>query len=184
MVGQDPKFGINIIENSNLLEGLKGWYAQGSTHLSIAPGAPTLVPPTAAASLPYHDRLSGSCIIASNRTQWWEGPAQTITDKLQLFVPYQVAAWVRVQRQRGKTGPQKVNIALGIDGKWVTGGEIEADDQSWKETVGSFRLEKKPDNAIVYAQGPEPGVDIMIAGEISMSDPKGHSKYNTQRNQQ
>jgi hypothetical protein len=114
----------------------------------------------------------------------WEGPAQTITDKLQLFVPYQVAAWVRVRRQRGKTGPQKVNIALGIDGKWVTGGEVEADDQSWKETVGSFRLEKKPDNAIVYAQGPEPGVDIMIAGEISLSDPKGHSKFNTQRNQQ
>jgi len=161
---EDPKFGINIIENSNLLEGLKGWYAQGSTRLSIAPGAPTLVPPTAAASLPYHDRLSGSCIIASNRTQLWEGPAQTITDKLQLFVPYQVAAWVRVRRHHGKTGPQKVNIALGIDGKWVTGGEVEADDQSWKETVGSFRLEKKPDNAIVYAQGPEPGVDIMIAG--------------------
>jgi hypothetical protein len=29
-------------------------------------------------------------------------------------------------------------------------------------------LENKPDNVIVYAQGPDPGVDIMIAGELSM----------------
>ncbi|KAG0556903.1 hypothetical protein KC19_11G087700 [Ceratodon purpureus] len=159
----DPKYGVNVVENSNLQHGLKHWNAKGSARLSIFSGAPTSVPPAAALSLPCPPYLSGNCIVASNRTQYWEGPAQTITDKLELFVVYQVSAWVRVGNSYGKAG-QKVNVALGIDGKWVTGGEVEVDENSWKEIMGSFRLEKKPKEAVVYAQGPEPGVDLMLAG--------------------
>lgn len=155
---------MNIVENHNLQHGLKHWNAKGSARLSIFSGAPTFVPPAAALSLPCPPYLSGNCIVASNRTQYWEGPAQTITDKLELFVVYQVSAWVRIGNCHGKAG-QKVNVALGIDGKWVTGGEVEADEYSWKEIMGSFRLEKKPKEAVVYAQGPEPGVDLMLAGK-------------------
>lgn len=164
IIWQDPKYGVNIVENHNLERGLKHWYGQGSARLSIYSGGPTFVPPAAALSLPCPPRLSGNYLIASNRTQFWEGPAQTITDKLELFVVYQVSAWVCVGNCQGKAG-QKVNVALGLDGKWVTGGEVEVDQNSWKEIMGSFRLEKKPDRAIVYAQGPEPGVDLMLAGK-------------------
>ena len=160
---QDPKYGVNIVENHNLQHGLKHWNAKGSARLSIASGAPTFVPPAAALSLPCPPYLSGNCIIASNRTQYWEGPAQTITDKLELFVVYQVSAWVRVGNCFGKAA-QKINVALGLDGNWMNGGEVEADEYSWKEIMGSFRLEKKPKEVVVYAQGPEPGVDLMIAG--------------------
>lgn len=156
---------MNIIENYNLHHGTKHWIGQGGARLYISSGAPTFVPPAAALSLPSPPRLSGNYLIASNRTQFWEGPAQTITDKLELFVVYQVSAWVRVGNCQGKAGQQKVNVALGIDGNWVTGGEVEADEYSWKEIMGSFRLETKPGNVLVYAQGPEAGVDILLAGE-------------------
>nr|XP_024360646.1 uncharacterized protein LOC112274978 isoform X2 [Physcomitrium patens] len=159
----NPKYGVNIVENYDLKHGLKHWFGQGCAQLSIASGAPTIVPPAAAMSLACPPYLSGYCLIASNRTQFWEGPAQTITDKLELYVSYQVSAWVRVGRCQGKVG-QKVNVALSLDGKWVTGGDVEADDKSWKEIMGSFRLEKKPKHAMVYAQGPESGVDLMLAG--------------------
>lgn len=164
---QDVKFGVNIVENANLLHGTNHWFGQGSARISIASGAPTFLPPAAVLSLPYPPpQLSGNYIIASNRTQWWEGPAQTITDKLELNVPYQVSAWVRVGKLHGQIGPQKVNVALSLDGKWITGGEVMADSNSWRETLGSFRLEKKPKYAMVYVQGAEPGVDLMIAGKL------------------
>lgn len=159
----DPKYGVNIVENHDLQYGLKHWFGQGSARLSVSSGAPTCVPSAAALSLPCSPCLSGSCLVASNRTQWWEGPAQTITDKLELFMVYQVSAWVRVGKHHGNAR-QKVNVALSLDGKWVTGGEVEVDQNSWKEIMGSFRLEKKPKYAMVSVQGPEPGVDLMLAG--------------------
>lgn len=161
------------MENCNFLHGTKHWCGQGSARLSVASGAPNFPPPAAALSLHYPPPYySGNYLIASNRTQWWEGPAQTITDKLELFVVYQVSAWVRIGKHHGQTGPQKVNVCLGIDGKWVTGGEVEADAHTWKETMGSFRLEKKPKNVLVYAQGPKPGVDLLISGIFILTCPE------------
>lgn len=155
---------MNVVENHNFQHGTKHWFGQGSARLSISSRAPTCVQPAAALSLPCSPCLSGKSLIASNRTQWWEGPAQTITDKLDIFVAYQVSAWVCVGNSHSRTG-QKVNVALSIDGKWVTGGEVEVDQNAWKEIMGSFRLEKKPKYAMVSVQGPEPGVDLMLAGK-------------------
>lgn len=90
------------------------------------------------------------------------GPAQMITDKLKLFLTYQVSAWVRVGKQASR--PQNVNIALGVDGQWVNGGQAEATGDTWHEIGGSFRIEKQPSKVIVYLQGPEAGVDLMVAG--------------------
>jgi hypothetical protein len=165
---------VNIVENHDLQYGLKHWFGQGSARLSISSGAPTCVPSAAALSLPCSPCLSGSCLVASNRTQWWEGPAQTITDKLELFMVYQVSAWVRVGKHHGNAR-QKVNVALSLDGTWVTGGEVEVDQNSWKEIMGSFRLEKKPKYAMVYVQGPEPGVDLVLAGKYLLKCFSDHS---------
>jgi len=90
------------------------------------------------------------------------GPAQMITDKLKLYLTYQVSAWVRVGT--GAFGPQIVNVALSVDGQWVNGGQIEASDDGWREMGGSFRLEKQPSKVMVYLQGPSSGVDLMVGG--------------------
>ncbi|CAI5991795.1 unnamed protein product, partial [Closterium sp. NIES-64] len=56
-----------------------------------------------------------------------------------------------------------VNIALGVDGGWVNAGSVEASGKEWVRCWGSFRLEKPYRQAVLYVQGPPPGVSIQLA---------------------
>uniref|UniRef100_A0A1D1ZCC0 Endo-1,4-beta-xylanase A n=1 Tax=Anthurium amnicola TaxID=1678845 RepID=A0A1D1ZCC0_9ARAE len=169
-------FGVNIIKNSNLSDGLNEWFPLGPCTLKIENGSPHVLPPMAKDSLGPHESLSGRYIIVTNRTETWMGPAQTITDRLILNVTYQVSAWVRVVS--GGSGPQNINVALGVDSQWVNGGQVEVNDKRWHEIGGSFRIEKQPSRVIIYVQGPSSGVDLMVAGlQIFPVDRKSRFKY-------
>ncbi|KAH6812652.1 glycosyl hydrolase family 10 protein / carbohydrate-binding domain-containing protein [Perilla frutescens var. frutescens] len=159
---ENAAFGVNIIANSNLTNGTKGWFPLGNCTLNVGNGSPHILPPMAEDSLGPHEPLSGSYILVTNRTQTWMGPAQTITEKVELYLTYQVSAWVRIGT--GATKPQGVNVALGVDSQWVNGGQVEINDDKWHEIGGSFRIEKQPTKIIVYIQGPDPGIDLMVAG--------------------
>ncbi|KAL7090524.1 hypothetical protein ACP275_12G046300 [Erythranthe tilingii] len=161
-VVENAAFGVNVIANSNLNDGTNGWFPLGNCNLSVGNGSPHILPPMAKDSLGAHEPLSGSYILVTNRTQTWMGPAQMITEKLKLYLTYQVSAWIRVANHASK--PQNINIALGVDGQWVNGGQIESSDDKWHEIGGSFRIEKQPTKVMVYVQGPEAGVDLMVAG--------------------
>lgn len=155
-------YGVNIIENSTFNDGLKKWVPLGSCTLSIHTGSPRLLPPLASESLDDQQRLSGLYVCATNRSETWMGPSQTITDKLNLHLTYQVAAWVRVSS--AVSGPQNINVAFNVDNNWVNGGQVEVEDNEWHEIAGSFRVEKQPSKVVIYLQGPSPGVDLMLAG--------------------
>ncbi|XP_022772955.1 uncharacterized protein LOC111315484 isoform X2 [Durio zibethinus] len=159
---ENPDFGGNIITNSQLNDGTNGWFPLGNCNLSVGSGSPHILPPMARASLGAYEPLSGRYILAKSRTQTWMGPAQMITDKLKLFLTYQVSAWVRIGS--GASGPQNVNVALGVDSQWVNGGQVEINDDRWHEIGGSFRIEKQPSKVMVYVQGPAAGIDLMVAG--------------------
>ncbi|XP_075514652.1 endo-1,4-beta-xylanase 1 isoform X2 [Primulina tabacum] len=159
---ENAAFGVNIIVNSNLSDSTNGWFPLGNCTLSIGNGSPHILPPMARDSLGAHEPLSGRYILVTNRTQTWMGPAQMITDNLKLYLTYQVSAWVRIRS--GVTGPQNVNVALGVDSQWVNGGQVEIGDDKWHEIGGSFRIEKQPAKVMVYVQGPDAGVDLMVAG--------------------
>ncbi|KAL2894892.1 Anti-sigma-I factor RsgI6 [Bienertia sinuspersici] len=157
---QNACFGVNIVQNSELSDGTNGWFPLGSCRLSVRNGSPHILPTMAADSLRSHEPLSGRYILATNRTENWMGPAQMITEKVELFVTYQVSAWVKV----GSTasGPQNVNAALSVDGQWVNGGQVAICDDIWHEIGGSFRIEKQPSKVMVHIQGPGSGVDLML----------------------
>lgn len=159
---QNAAFGVNVIVNSNLSAGTNGWFPLGDCNLNVGNGSPHIIPPMARDTLGAHEPLSGRYVHVTNRTQTWMGPAQMITEKLKLYLTYQVSAWVRLGNQ--PTRPQNINIALGVDGQWVNGGQIESSDDKWHEIGGSFRIEKQPAKVMVYLQGPEAGVDLMVAG--------------------
>ncbi|XP_068657360.1 endo-1,4-beta-xylanase 1-like [Aristolochia californica] len=159
---ENVAFGVNIIQNSSVSDNLDGWFSLGQCALSVAKGSPRVLPPMAVDSLGPHEPLSGRYILVTNRSQTWMGPAQMITDKIKLFLTYQVSAWVRVSSTT--SGPQNVNVALGVDSQWINGGQIEISDDTWHEIGGSFRIEKQPSKVMVYVQGPSAGVDLMIAG--------------------
>uniref|UniRef100_A0A1D1YIL8 Endo-1,4-beta-xylanase A n=1 Tax=Anthurium amnicola TaxID=1678845 RepID=A0A1D1YIL8_9ARAE len=154
-------FGENIIENSNLSKELNSWYPKGSCTLKVCTGSPHLLPSVLRESLVFHRPLSGHYILATNRAETWMGPAQTVTERLKLHLTYQVSAWVRVGA--GASGPQTINVVLGVDNQWVNGGHIEVNDGGWHELAGSFRIENQPKKVLVYVQGPSSGVDLMIA---------------------
>ncbi|CAJ2643843.1 unnamed protein product [Trifolium pratense] len=169
-------FGVNIIENSNLDNGINGWSPLGNCTLSVRTGSPRVIPPMARDSLGPHESLSGRYILVTNRTQTYMGPSQTITEKLTLYLTYQVSAWVRISS--GSHGPQNVGIALSVDGQWVNGGQTEVADSRWHEIGGSFRIEKQPSNVFVYIQGPVSGVDLMVAGlQIFPVDRQARFRY-------
>ncbi|KAK9946326.1 hypothetical protein M0R45_011795 [Rubus argutus] len=173
---ENPPFGVNIIENSNLSNSTNGWFPLGNCTLSVGTGSPHILPPMARDSLGVHEPLSGRYILVTKRTQTWMGPAQMIGDKLKLFLTYQVSAWVRIGS--GATGPQNVNIALGVDNQWVNGGQAEVGDNRWHEVGGSFRIEKQPSKVMVYVQGPASGVDLMVAGlQIFPVDRQARFRY-------
>ncbi|XP_027190073.1 endo-1,4-beta-xylanase 1-like [Cicer arietinum] len=159
---ENVSFGVNIIDNSSLDNGTNGWFPLGNCTLNVGTGSPRIIPPMARDSLGPHESLSGRYILVTNRTQTWMGPAQMITEKLKLYLTYQVSAWVRIGS--GSTGPQNVGISLSVDGQWVNGGQTEVADSRWHEIGGSFRIEKQPSNVMVYIQGPASGVDLMVAG--------------------
>lgn len=173
---ENPAFGVNILENSNLIGGTNGWFPLGNCTLSVGTGSPHVLPPMARDSLGPHEPLNGRYILVTKRTQNWMGPAQMITDKLKLFLTYQVSAWVRVGS--GATGPQNVNVALSVDNQWVNGGQVEVNGDRWHEIGGSFRIEKQPSKVMVYIQGPAPGVDLMVAGlQIFPVDREARFRY-------
>lgn len=159
---QNLAFGVNVIANSNLNDGTNGWFPLGNCTLTVSYGSPHILPPMAADSLGPHEPLSGRYILVTNRTQTWMGPAQTITDKVKLYLTYQVSAWVRIGA--GATRPQGVNVALGVDGQWVNGGQVEINDDKWHEIGGSFRIEKQAAKIMIYIQGADAGVNLMVAG--------------------
>ncbi|KAI0501449.1 hypothetical protein KFK09_016394 [Dendrobium nobile] len=169
-------YGVSIITNNNLIDGLNGWSPLGSCTLNVGQGAPRILPPMAIDSLASHEPLNGRYILTTNRSQTWMGPSQDITDKLNLFVTYQVSAWVRVSSVRN--GPQNINVALGVDNQYVNGGQVEAVDDRWYEIGGSFRIEKQPSKVLLYVQGPLAGVDLMVSGlQIFPVDRKARFKY-------
>ncbi|KAI9107044.1 hypothetical protein K1719_022572 [Acacia pycnantha] len=125
-------FGINVIENTNLDDGTKGWFVLGDCTLKVGTGSPRMIPPWARDSLGAHQQLSGRYVLVTNRTKPWMDPAQIITEKLKLLLTYQ----------------------------WVNGGHVEVADDRWYEVGGSFRIEKPPSKVMVHIQGPASGLDV------------------------
>ncbi|KAJ4770907.1 Glycosyl hydrolase family 10 protein / carbohydrate-binding domain-containing protein isoform 1 [Rhynchospora pubera] len=169
-------YGENIVQNSDLADGLNNWYSLGNCNITVANGSPRIVPPMVKESLGSQEPLSGKYILVTNRTQTWMGPAQTITDKINLHVTYQVSGWVRIGS--AKNGPQIINAAIGVDTQWVNGGQVQVTDERWYEIGGSFRVEQLPSKVMVYVQGPAAGVDLMVAGlQIFPVDRKARFKH-------
>ncbi|KAM3250253.1 endo-1,4-beta-xylanase 1 [Capsicum chacoense] len=142
-------------------DGTNGWFSLENCTMSVQKGLPHIMPPMARHSLAAHEPLSGCHILVTDRTQKWMGPTQMITDKIKLYLTYQVFAWVKIGQA---SGPQNVSVALGVDSQWVNGGQVEINDDRWHKIGGSFRIKKQATKVMVYIQGPAAGVDLMVVG--------------------
>lgn len=158
---QDTAYGVNIIKNSNLSNGLDGWFSWGNCTLSVETGSPHVLPPMSKSSLEMHNFLSGRYIVATNRTASSAGPAQIVTNALELYMTYQVSAWVRLV---SVALSEIVNITIVVDDVPIVVAQVEVHDQEWYEIGGSFRIEKQASVVMVYVEGPSSGLKLMVAG--------------------
>lgn len=72
----------------------------------------------------------------------------------------------------------KLEVTHTDEKEWVNGGEVEATSEKWHEISGSFRFEKQPLKVMVYVFGPDPGVDLLVAGlDIVPVDRKARFAY-------
>jgi Carbohydrate binding domain len=159
---QNVVYGVNVLQNDNLTDGLNTWSTLGNCTMTAVDGSPLFVPTMARESLGIHEALDGKCILVTNRTQAWMGPQQTITDKISPYVTYQVSGWVRVGS--AKNGPHVINVIFNVDTQWINGGQVQVSDERWYEIGSSFRVEQQPSKVAVSVQGPAAGVDLMVAG--------------------
>ncbi|CAD6256245.1 unnamed protein product [Miscanthus lutarioriparius] len=137
-VMQNLEYGSNIIQNCNLDDGLNRWFPLGPCMLSVHDGGPRVLPPMAQESLALDDEpLNGKHIHVR----------------------------VGAQQASGAGAPQTINIAFVVDSQWINGGQVLARDERWYEVGGAFRVEAKPASCVMmYVQGPDAGVDLMVAG--------------------
>ncbi|GJR79266.1 alanine--glyoxylate aminotransferase 2 homolog 1, mitochondrial [Tanacetum coccineum] len=112
---------------------VRRWFPLGNCQLGVVKnGSPHMVPHAA------KDTLSGHYIHATNRSYTWMGPAQIITDKVKLFVTYQ-----------------------------VNGGKIEINDDMWHDIYGSFRIEKQPSKVVYFVNfGTEANELAMLMAQL------------------
>lgn len=159
---QNVVYGVNVLQNDDLTDGLNSWNTLGNCTLTVADGSPLYVPTMARESLDVHEPLDGKCILVTNRSQTWMGPQQDVTNKISPYVTYQVSGWVRIGS--AKNGPQIINVTINVDSQWINGGQVQVSDARWYEIGSSFRVEQQPSKVMVSVQGPAAGVDLMVAG--------------------
>ena len=142
--------GDNIISNPDFEENADHWFGFGAA----------LVSTTNEAAFTGNQSL-----IASNRTQSFEGPAISLTNQLEAGASYQFTghallrgsanAEVRATLQlicSGTTESQFIGIA-----------SATANDTDWVELNGSVTIpDCTPDTANLYFEGPDGGIDILI----------------------
>ncbi|KAL8141083.1 hypothetical protein V2J09_007104 [Rumex salicifolius] len=157
--------GVNIIENSELNNGIDAWFPHGKCKLSVGTGSPHILPPLAKQNLGCHNPLNGRYILVNDRLESWMGPALIITEKLKLFMTYQASAWIKIgSGLSGSSGLESVNIVLSVDNQWVNVGQVDVTGDQFHEFGGSFRIEEQPSKVMVIIHGPSSGVDLIIAG--------------------
>ncbi|KAJ4781128.1 hypothetical protein LUZ62_065385 [Rhynchospora pubera] len=169
-------YGVNILQNDNLADGLNTWNTLGNCTMTVADGSPRFVPTMVKESLDSNIPLNGKCIVVTNRTQTWMGPQQDITGKISPYVTYQISGWVKVGS--AKNGPHTINITLNVDNQWLNGGQVQVSDERWYEIGCAFRVEQQPSKVFMSVQGPAAGVDLMVSGlQIFPVDRKARFKH-------
>ena len=116
-------------------------------------------------------------VLASNRTQSYAGPAQSILGKLTPGVNYTVTAWVRL-----RAAPTDSNFSLNVkqvDGagtKYIPIDSLKVDHKRWAKLYGHFKY--TPTGSVstlqFYVTGPAAGIDFYV-DDVSFTPPLAYA---------
>ncbi len=143
---------LNIISNPDFEQNADGWFGFGSAFLDVTQ------------DVAYQGSQS---LIATNRTQGFEGPAVGLGGVLSPGSTYSFNAFTRIRNsalaQEEVRATLQIKCAADTGEQYLGVANVMANDQGWAELAGSVSV---PDCAIEYAnlfiEGPGSGVDIAI----------------------
>ncbi|XP_031479075.1 endo-1,4-beta-xylanase 1-like [Nymphaea colorata] len=104
-----------------------------------------------------------SYAVASNRTQPWQGLEQDITSRISPHSSYTFFASVRVRGCHESRVQATLRLEqVGSSPTFAYIGSTIASNKRWVNLEGKFSLTSVPTRVIVYLEGPDPGVDLLV----------------------
>ncbi|KAI3878931.1 hypothetical protein MKX03_037328 [Papaver bracteatum] len=147
----------NIIHNHDFSGGLSSWHPNFCDGLLVTreSGYPEGV----------SANTGSNFAVITNRKECWQGLEQDITSRVSPALTYKVSACVRVSSS--PPGLAKVVATLKLEYQdsptnHLFVGRVSASHERWENLTGSFCLETMPSRVVLYLEGPEPGVDLLI----------------------
>ena len=120
-----PVTAQNLVQNPGFESGTTGWWDYGPVSFSASPVA-------------SHSGTNG--VLVTNRTEWWQGVAQTIFGVMQPEVMYRMSVWVKLPP--GST-PQLMQLAVVKGDAGGETSETAADGMvttNWTKLSGGYTL--------------------------------------------
>lgn len=137
----------NLLQNPGFESGTAGWFGYGPVTL------------TAPATQPHTGSHSA---LVQNRTDTWNGVAQSLLGVLQTNISYNITAWVRL----ASSGSQPVMLTMQkTDGSGTTYQNVAsgtASSNGWTQLIGGYILNVSGTltTLTLYMEGPAAGVDF------------------------
>ena len=139
------------IDNGGFEDGVEGWDAMGSTLTEV--DEPT---------------VSGArAVLSSDRTEAWQGPRQSVLDKIATGLQYEARAWARLPE--GGAADVKLTLHWADDSgdHWTQFATVEATSSEWVELAGiidfdAWSVDGTLTEAHVYVEGPPAGQGLYV----------------------
>ncbi len=158
---QTASAATNLLTNPGFEGGTTGWYVWGGCTF------------TTTTAQKHSGSYSGK---VSNRSEYWEGIAQSLLGKMQVGQKYTVSAWAMIENAPGGLAPIRASFkktvngsdyyeqacqTIGINGQWVY--MVGLYDLSANGTLTGLEL---------YFEGPDPGINFYLDDvEVSLYEP-------------
>ncbi|HEX5221301.1 MAG TPA: endo-1,4-beta-xylanase [Verrucomicrobiae bacterium] len=139
--------GQNLAQNPGFESGTTGWFGFGSVSLTSSTAQP---------------RTGSRSALVQNRTQTWNGVAQSLVGVLQPGINYRISAWVRLV----SGAPQPVLLTIQkVDGSGTSYANVAsgtANSTGWTQLSGGYThsVNGTLTNLNLYVEGPPAGVDF------------------------
>jgi GH35 family endo-1,4-beta-xylanase len=140
-------FAQNLVQNPGFESGTSGWFGFGTLSFSSSTTQP---------------RTGLRSALVENRTDTWNGVAQSVLGQLQPATDYTVSAWVRLVS--GADEPVRLTMQK-VDGSGTSYQTIAsgtASSTGWTQMPGTYTLSVSGtlSNLTLYLEGPAAGVDF------------------------
>jgi endo-1,4-beta-xylanase len=143
-------FGPNLIGNGAFETSTSGWFGFG--------------PPTLAIST---DQAHGgaSSLLATGRTDTWNGPATSLTGAVAPGKSYAVSAWVRTSSPTATAVRLSAKLTCAGTTSFVTVGDASASSAGWSPIAVTYTVPACPTGyteVTLYEEGPAAGIDLYL----------------------